>query len=147
MKERYTSHGLVSNNEEWYNVRHLVQQDMMRPKSALYFISDIETIASELVDKIMKIKDEDGMLEPSEVLREFAAESIGSVFLGTRLGALHGQGDGARLIELQDQTMSLYMKLFLLPPRLVQYHPACKTFVANVEESFDICKKYVDEVV
>ena len=64
MKDRYTSVGLVSNGEEWYQVRTLVQQDMMRPKSALYYISDLEDIATELTNKIGSQRNTQGMVEP-----------------------------------------------------------------------------------
>ena len=37
--------------EDWYTVRSQVQQDMMRPKSALYYISDLEKIAMDVADK------------------------------------------------------------------------------------------------
>ena len=101
MKDRYTNVGLVSNGEEWYQIRTLVQQDMMRPKSALYYISDLEDIATELVDKIGSLKNTDGIVEPMELVQAYALEAVGCIFMGTRLGALKGTGDGKRLIELQ----------------------------------------------
>ena len=72
MKDRYITAGLISNSEEWYEVRSMVQQDIMRPKSALYYISDMEDIAMELADKINKVKDKNGMLDPSTLLKEYA---------------------------------------------------------------------------
>ena len=94
MVDRYATAGLINNSEDWYEVRHKVQQDMMRPKSALYYIDEMEEIAVELTDKVNKVKDKNGMLEPSSILQEFALEAVGCVFMGTRLGALKGVGDG-----------------------------------------------------
>ena len=50
MRSRFTSKGLITNSEEWYDVRSQVQQDMMRPKSALYYISHLEKIALDIVE-------------------------------------------------------------------------------------------------
>merc|ERR1712013_638812 len=44
LKSRYETTGLINNSEDWYDVRSKVQQDMMRPKSALYYIDEMEAI-------------------------------------------------------------------------------------------------------
>ena len=45
--------GLVgSHGEPWYQFRSKVQQDMMRPKSAMFYINDIEEISQQFVDLI-----------------------------------------------------------------------------------------------
>merc|ERR1719186_1561382 len=119
----------------------------MRPKSALYYIPEMEEIAGELVKKINMVKDKVDLLDPSEVLHEYAAEAVGSVFMGARLGALQGMEDGRRLIKNQEQAMLEYMKIFLFPPYLAPYHPAYWKFVALCDVNFDICKKYVDQAI
>jgi len=147
MKDRYTTSGLLTNNQDWYETRHMVQQDMMRPKSALYYIQDIAKFAGELAEKIDQVKDKDGMLNPLQVLHEYAAEVVGSVFMGAHIGALEGKEDGKRLVEIQQQSWICFMQLFLLPPKLVPYHPSYKKYVTLMTENFDICKKYVDEAI
>jgi len=144
LKSRYETTGLINNSEDWYDVRSKVQQDMMRPKSALYYIDEMENIAKELADKIQNIKDEDGMLEPSEVLHEYALEAVGCVFMGTRLGALKEVGDGKQLIENQKKTMALWMTLFLTPTWIAPYLPIYKKCIGYMAEAFDICKRHVD---
>ena len=84
MKDRYTNVGLVSNGEEWYQIRTLVQQDMMRPKSALYYISDLEDIATELVDKIGSLKNTDGIVEPMELGTSVCTGGCGVYFYGDK---------------------------------------------------------------
>ena len=56
--------GLVaSHGEPWYEVRSKVQQDMMRPKSAMYYINDIEEISQQLVDLMTANVDSEGEVE------------------------------------------------------------------------------------
>ena len=56
----YQSAGLLTNTEEWVAVRRGVQQDMMRPSSALHYITEIEEVATELADRIWLERDEAG---------------------------------------------------------------------------------------
>ena len=120
---------------------------MMRPKSALYYIDEMEEIAVELTDKVNKVKDKNGMLEPSSVLQEFALEAVGCVFMGTRLGALKGVGDGKRIIENQARSFELLMTLFFTPTWLAPFLPIYKKFIGYSSEAFDICKKHVDAAI
>ena len=92
MKDRYISAGLINNTEDWYTVRHQVQQDMMRPKSALYYIDEMEDIANELTNKIAESKGKDGkgIRDIHPLVQEYALEAVGCVFLNARLGALKG---------------------------------------------------------
>ena len=146
LKDRYKSEGLLVNNDDWYKVRHLVQQDMMRPKSALYYTKSLDSIAEELADRIAAEKGDSGtdIRDIHPLVQAFALESIGCIFMGTRLGAIKGQGDGKRLMELSEETLVLMQKLFFLPTGLQTYHPAWKKLVRVSAESFDLCKKHVD---
>jgi hypothetical protein len=147
MNDRYASCGLINNTQDWCKVRQLVQQDMMRPKSALYYIADLEDIASELVEKISDIVEKDEMLNPAEVLHEYAAESVGCFFMGSRLGTLTGRGDGKRLIRNQEVGLSIYMKLLFFPHAVARFLPIYKNFVALQTDIFDICKRYLDTAI
>jgi len=149
MKDRYISAGLINNTEDWYTVRHQVQQDMMRPKSALYYIDEMEDIANELTNKIAESKGKDGkgIRDIHPLVQEYALEAVGCVFLNARLGALKGEGDGARLIELAGHAMEISLKLFFLPMWSFKYLPMFNKFTALQGEAFDICKKHVDAAI
>ena len=41
-----------SQADEWWRARSLVQQDMLRPESAMFYMDDMEEISQELVDKM-----------------------------------------------------------------------------------------------
>lgn len=91
--------GLISQGDEWYKFRQAVQQDMMRPKSALYYIDEIEEIAVEFTDKVAAEKDEKGNVEIGKFCQEYALDSISCIFVGGRIGALRGSEDGKAMIE------------------------------------------------
>jgi len=145
MKDRYINAGLINNAEDWYTVRHQVQQDMMRPKSALYYIDEMEDIAGELVEKIASMKGEDGqgIKDIHPFIQEYALEAVGCIFLNARLAALKGEGDGGRLIEISEETLPMALKLFFLPHWSYKYLPMFKKFTTLQGEAFDICKRHV----
>ena len=116
--------------EDWYTVRSQVQQDMMRPKSALYYISDLEKIAMDVAEEIIeKETDQNGVMDIIKMCQKFSLESVAYVFLGSRLGALSGTGDGQRLIEIADSTGELQQTLFFMPKSLLPYLPGFKKFI------------------
>ena len=88
---------------------------MMRPKSALYYSREIEDIATELLDKIAGSRDGGGRANISTPCQEFALESIGLIFLGSRLGALQGSEDGRQLIESMGHLMAWSFPMLILP--------------------------------
>ena len=148
MKDRYRTSGLINNGEEWYNVRSKVQQDMMRPKSALYYIAEMEEIAVELSEKIEALVGPGGgVLDPYQVVQEFALEAVGSVFLGARLGALKGTEGSKFLIENSSKANEIGQKLIFTPTIIASYLPDYKKFVALQEQLFDICKSHVDTAI
>ena len=143
MRSRFTSKGLITNSEEWYDVRSQVQQDMMRPKSALYYISDLEKIALDVTEVIEKESDQTGTLDVVKICQKYALEAVANIFLGSRLGTLSGKGDGQRLIEISDVIGSTSQKLIFLPLWLLPYLPEYKKWITYLEEAFDICEKHV----
>ena len=50
---------MVGNHrEDWWQVRSLVQQDMLRPKSAMFYLDSIGEISVQLADKIEETLDD-----------------------------------------------------------------------------------------
>ena len=124
---------------------------MMRPKSAFYYIEELEDIAQELAEKIGTERgpDGDGIKDIHPMLQAYALEAVGCIFLDSRLGAIKGEGDGRRLIELADEILpifmkGIFMKLFIIPPALFKFLPIFKHFIKLQSEMFDTCKKHVD---
>ena len=116
--------------EDWYAVRSKVQQDLMRPKSALYYIRDLERIAMDVSEQIIeKETDRNGVMEVVKMCQKYSLEAVAFVFLGSRLGALAGTGDGQRLIEIADSTGELQQTLFFMPTSVLPYLPGFKKFI------------------
>ena len=86
---RYSeSKGLISNLEAWYETRKAVQKIMMRPNSAMNYVTEVEEIVMELIDKIEAEKDSQGRYELNNVLKKFATDAISLMFIGKKLGAM-----------------------------------------------------------
>ena len=49
MSKKFPTAGLFTNCEEWWTVRKLVQQDMMRPKSAVFYAEQMDKIGNDVV--------------------------------------------------------------------------------------------------
>ena len=143
-RELYKSTGLLTNSEEWYEVRQAVQQDMMKPKSALFYISDIEEVAEELVDKVADTRNKDGDVVVNTMLNEYALDAVGVFALGTRLGSLQEKGDGKKLMDLSVKIGNLIQFLIMCPAWSHPYLPQFRRLEKLSSENYVICKKHVD---
>ena len=88
--EKYTSKGLVgAHGQAWYEVRTFVQQDMMRPQSAMFYIDTVDTSSRQLCDLLKFHRDQRGVV--TDVLPNvyrWALDSITSIFLNAKIGCL-----------------------------------------------------------
>ena len=58
------SKGLIgSHGPDWYQVRSLVQQDMLRPESAMFYMVSIDQISQDLGNLIDSSRGDDNVLE------------------------------------------------------------------------------------
>ena len=147
--------GLVgSHGEAWHEVRSKVQQDMMRPKSAMFYIRDVEEISQQFVDLLTAHTDSEGEVE--DVIQHiycWSLESIAAIFLDTRLGsldpALPQHSEGRKFIaavnvflgpDLNDLNMGLPIWKYVSTPGFRRWDRSTVTI-------FDITKKYVDRAV
>ena len=144
--------GLVaSHGEPWYEVRSKVQQDMMRPKSAMYYINDIEEISQQLVDLMTANVDSEGEVEDIvKHIQCWSLESTAAIFLDTRLGVLDPNlpedSEGRRFIravnvflgpDFNDLNMGLPIWKYVPTPGYRRWDRSQLTI-------FQITKKYVD---
>ena len=60
LKDVISGPGLFTNEETWYEIRQAVQQDMLRPASANYYIPHIEAVAGNFVQALRSARDHQG---------------------------------------------------------------------------------------
>ena len=101
-----------------------MQQDMMRPQSAMFYIPSIEQISGDMVSLLHSARGEDDTVEDVvELVFRWALESISSVFLDTRLGCLEADlsQDKQRLISHATTILGPDMWKLLTRPPLWKY--------------------------
>ena len=151
-KDLYPSPGVICQGEEWHTNRSAVQQDMMRAKSAMYYIPDIEQITKELLDVLEAKKDNSCSLDVYPLLKLWSFESIACIFLAKRFYCFSSENknitlDTKRMIEANEIMNEENMKLFFMPkiwqyiPKLI---PSYRRFVKASETLQSIAKANVD---
>ena len=121
---RYShSNGLVSNLEDWYEIRKAVQKIMMRPNSAMHYVPEVEEIVLELIDKVEAEKDSQAKYELNNELKKFATDAISLMFIGKKLGALQDSEDGKFIIESIEKTLLEWGDILFMPLWLQKLTP------------------------
>ena len=129
-------------------MRSLTQQDMMRPKSASYYTKEMEDIAKDAVEFIGKTIDSEGCMNVNKLCQQFALETVAYIFLGSRLGTLHGEPDGLRMIEIADESGPLNQQVVFMPKwSLNKWNPLFKRVCDLTEETIDICEKHLNKAL
>jgi len=144
MKNRYPTAGLMNNAEDWYSIRNLLNKNMMRPKSALYYTEEMDEIAANAVKIINKNLNNENIYEVNELCRRFALESIAYILLGSRLDTFNENSDRRRLIEIADETLGFIQTMLFVPFWLLNILPQYKKFCSLTEENIDICSKHLN---
>lgn len=144
--------GLVgAHGDPWYEVRSKVQQDMMRPKSAMFYIRDIEEISQQFVDLITANADSNGEVE--DIVRHiqcWSLESTAAIFLDTKLGVLDPNlpedSEGRKFIRAVNVFLGPDLNEISMGPPIWKYvaTPAYKRWDKSQLTIFRITKKYVD---
>jgi len=132
---------LGSHGDEWYHARSLVQQDMMRPKSALYYVDDISEITNQFLDLMQKNRDVPDVVP---FIYRWALESVGAIFLDSRIGCLNEPPamEAQAMIECVDVCLGdPLIELITKPPFIWKYiwkGVDFKKFDAASERMFEI---------
>ena len=132
-------------------MRSLVQQDMLRPKSAMFYIDSLEEISQEFVAKMSAKSDSE--MEVDDVLsyiHRWALESVVKIFLNTRLGCLEENlapdSDTARIIATTQQVMGpdSFKMMSGVPVWKYVPTPYYKRFDEASTELYHLSKKMID---
>nr|AKH03537.1 cytochrome P450 3077A1 [Paracyclopina nana] len=114
--------GLIGEQKEgWFRVRSVVQQDMLRPQSAFYYIDELQNISQEFAELLGQKLDSEMTLPQNSLslIHLWALESIASIFLNQRLHTMHEDSedqDSKALTNAVNVVTELLLKLmFALP--------------------------------
>ena len=81
---------LLEDGERWHDIRSKVQQDLMRPKSAHFYLDEIQEVADEFIDFIKNQKSDDStMMNCLPEIYRYTFESICLISLDARIGCLN----------------------------------------------------------
>jgi len=149
------SGGLVgSHGKEWYKVRSKVQQDMLRPKSAMFYIDSIANISEELVDAFTRNMDANGEVEDvTEHIYRWSLETIASIFLDAKLGSLKEDlakdADANKLVDAINIALGKDAQELSAGVPIWKYvrTPYYTRFDKASDEIYNISKKYISEAL
>ena len=142
---------LGSHGPAWQEARRFVQQDMMRPRSALFYIDTVDTSSRQLGDLLGRSRGAGdavvGDLLPH--VYRWALESITSIFLNTRLGCLdqNPSADTETLINGANIILGPDMYRLITWPPFYKYVelPYFKRFDRACSDVYKLCSKYINE--
>ena len=104
---------LMEDGKKWHDIRSKVQQDLMRPKSAHFYIDDIQKISQDFIDYIKLTRSvNDKTIENflPEIYR-FTFETISFIAMDVRLGCLQKNIDPelARVFQATKEFLGTYI--------------------------------------
>jgi len=100
---------VVENDEKWWRIRSACQQDLMRPKSATFYIDKVQGVAKEFCAYVEKQLDSNGNYAGDLAVdfHTFAFECTGLFALDYKLGIfLEGEREKARAITINNDMLS-----------------------------------------
>jgi len=149
------SRGLIgSHGEDWSTVRSLVQQSMMRTKSAMFYINDLEDISEKFVNLLRTksgVNDEVEDIVPD--VHRWSLESIAAIFLNIRLGCLDQNlsedSDVNRFINAVNTFLGPDFNDINMGPPIWKYvsTSSFKRWDEAQLAIYDFTKKYVDQAM
>jgi len=144
----YPTAGLLSGGKDWQEARSLVQQDMMRPKSALFYINDMNELMDDFVAKLEGMLDEDKKVDDlNRPLQEFALDAIGVMFIGNKLDVLQGSEYGKQMITKVSRLFELMLDVIAIPPKLAPYAPKFKEYVQLSADMYVMSREKINEAI
>merc|ERR1719341_586813 len=140
--------GLLGSGKEWSETRKAVQQDMMRPSSALFYIDELAETSEELCDKLIAECDENGdTVKFNYTLQQFALEAVGIMFIATKLGVMQGAPDGKRLMAAVSAFIEKFNTFVILPKHVLKMNGIWNHMEVQTREIFNIAEEKVQDAI
>ncbi|XP_037944182.1 probable cytochrome P450 49a1 [Teleopsis dalmanni] len=145
--------GLIGvHGKNWELFRQEVQQILLQPQTAKKYIPPLNDIATEFMSRVHEMRNENDEL-PANFLHElykWALESVGRVFLNTRLGCLtpNGSEESQQIIDAINTFFWAVPELELRMP-LWRFYPtkAYRSFVKALDSFTEVCMKNISRTM
>ncbi|XP_054706878.1 probable cytochrome P450 49a1 [Uloborus diversus] len=156
-KQWYKTTGImVLSGPEWWDLRSKVQKHLMKPKAIQSYLSPMQDVAQDLVDRIYKERDQQQEF-PDLLLNlyNWALESVALVGLDTRLGCLSSNltagSDSLRMINAVQTQFECMNKLEAFAGNFQYWKyfstPTWKRFTKAADTFTEIAFKYINKAV
>ncbi|KYN22783.1 hypothetical protein ALC57_04563 [Trachymyrmex cornetzi] len=140
--------------ESWKEFRTRVQKPVLQPKAIRKYITPIEVVTEDFINRIEKIKGDDDELpgDFDNEIHKWALECIGRVALDVRLGclgdALSSNSEPQKIIDAAKFALRNVASLELKAPywRYIPT-PLWSRYVRNMNYFIEICMKYIDAAI
>ena len=139
---------LFEDGEKWQNIRSKVQQDLMRPKSAMYYLDEIQNVAQDFI----KLIEEKRLSNDRNIIENFlpdiyryTLESICVIAIEQRIGCL--KNDSSTL-DSEIAKMFESMKAFLNSyPDFLSGIPTWKFLPPRMNKSYRNAQDHLDYIL
>ena len=143
LKHRYPSGpGLLGQGQEWWEFRSAVQKDMLRPSSALHYITGVNNVTEKLIGRIDKEisvdRSQNKVRKIEGLTKEYAMEAICMSFLNNGLGILDGKPLGRRLLAANNNFFHGVLAGWFLPPKHAKWNPKYRSMLEAANTIIDI---------
>ncbi|XP_046406717.1 probable cytochrome P450 CYP44 isoform X2 [Ischnura elegans] len=79
------------NGDDWYEMRSVVQQIMLKPREVQHYLPQVDGISIKFIDRLLKDRTMDGHIEDlHNVASKWFLENAGEILFEKRLGCLDG---------------------------------------------------------
>lgn len=137
--------------EPWREFRTRVQKPILQPQTVRKYITPIEMVTSDFIQRIQEIKGEDGEVpgDFDNEIHKWALECIGRVALDVRLGCLSSNltsdSEPQKIIDAAKFALRNVAILELKAPYW-RYVPTLlwSRYVRNMNYFIEVCMKYID---
>jgi hypothetical protein len=115
-------------------------------QTALFYVGQLASLVDEVNNKISQSLDENQAIHSlNRLMQEYVLESIGIMFLGTRLGVLRGSPIGHQMFEACQAHFEVFFQTTLLPRRVARLSPLYWRLVAAWEAIMAVCQERAAE--
>ncbi len=132
----------MEEGEKWHWTRSKVQQDLMRPKSALFYIDELQDVSQDFVNFIRAIRDPDDHTVNNFLpdIYRFTFEAVTLIALDTRLGCLKLDMDPeiAEVFQCSQKFLAAFPDIITALPTWKFFGPRFNKVFADAEDNLGV---------